>query len=198
MRVSPDNRLRKEIAQEAARLVAVDGFDDYLQAKLKAAQQLGINNRKMLPSNIEIEAAVIEYQSLFQADTQPRHLRRLRKLSCKAMKMLAEYQPKLVGPVLSGTASMNSEIILHVFVDTPELIGLFLKQQGIPFEVCERRLSIEKNNPAYYTAYKFLAEDIEIVLITLPMSLIRQSPVDPVSGGSMKRAGLTEVEKLIH
>ena len=54
MRQNTENRLRKEIAQEAAKLVAVDGLEDYLQAKKKAADQLGIYDKRVYPSNSEI------------------------------------------------------------------------------------------------------------------------------------------------
>ena len=115
MRPSSDNRIRKEIAHNAAKLVALDGLEDFLQAKKKAAHQLGINNKRLLPSNKEIEAALIEYQSLFIDDKQKLELLESRKIAYKAMLLVKEYNPRLVGPLLTGTANQHSEIIIHIF-----------------------------------------------------------------------------------
>src|SRR5690606_6689468 len=56
---------RHRLAHEAARLMAEGGMRDYHQAKLKAAQRLGILDDASLPRNREIEAALREYQRLF-------------------------------------------------------------------------------------------------------------------------------------
>jgi hypothetical protein len=197
MGLTSNNRLRQEIAQEAAKLVAIDGQEDYLQAKKKAAQMLGVNNKKMLPSNQEIEAALIEYQSLFQKEEQLLTLVELRQLAYKTMKLMEEYHPRLVGPVLTGTANQYSEIIIHVFSDTSEYISLFLENQGIPVSICERRLKIKKDTSAYFTAYKFIAGDIDIVLIVLPLTYLKNAPLDPITERPIRCANLSSVKTLI-
>jgi hypothetical protein len=63
-------RLRREIAALAARLIAEDGINDYGLAKRKAARQLGAINADELPNNAEIEAEVRTYQAVFQDDEQ--------------------------------------------------------------------------------------------------------------------------------
>ena len=56
MPTAPSERddLRRRIAALAARMIAEDGVNDYAQAKLKAAQQLGLSN-KHLPDDAELE-----------------------------------------------------------------------------------------------------------------------------------------------
>ena len=49
---------RQRLAHEAARLMAEGGIRDYHQAKLKAAQRLGIHDDASLPRNREIEDAL--------------------------------------------------------------------------------------------------------------------------------------------
>ena len=193
-----NSRLRKEIAYEAAKLVAVDGLQDYLQAKKKAASKLGINDNRILPSNSEIEMALIEYQSLFQKQQQSDDLKKLRTIALKVMQLLEQYNACLVGPVLTGTANQYTEISLHLFCDTPELIGLFLENEGIPVTLCERRIQLSKNNPDYFPAFKFLAGDINIVAIVLPLLSRKTSPFDPVSGKPMKRGSIKDVANLIN
>ena len=69
---------RRRIAVEAAKLIAEEGLRDYRQAKLKAAQRLGIFDDTALPKNGEIEEALREHQRLFRAE-QPETLRELRE-----------------------------------------------------------------------------------------------------------------------
>ena len=51
--------LRRALAQEAARIMAEHGIGDFLQAKRKAADRLGVNDVAVLPKNVEIEAALL-------------------------------------------------------------------------------------------------------------------------------------------
>ena len=57
--VRGDN-LRRVLAQEAARIMAQHGIHDYLTAKRKAAERLAFTDFGALPSNTEIEAALVE------------------------------------------------------------------------------------------------------------------------------------------
>lgn len=198
MRSTSNNRIRKEIALEAAKLVANDGLEDYLQAKKKAASQLGIHDNRMLPSNSEIETALVEYQSLFKNKQQPKKLLEMRNIAFRAMLLFKDYNPRLTGSVLHGTADQYSEITLHIFCDTSETIGLFLENEGIPATLCERRLQLTKNNPVYFSTFKFLAGEFNIVIIVLPCSSIKMAPIDPVTGKPMNRAKINDVKKLIH
>jgi hypothetical protein len=197
MRLTTDDRIRKNIAHETAKLVVLEGLDDYLQAKKKAAQQLNVNNKRLLPSNSEIEIALIEYQALFHNDKQRQIVCEFRKVAYQAMMLLKRFTPRLVGPVLSGTANVNSEIIIHVFSETSEFISLFLEKNGIPISLCERRLKVEKKNHVYFTAFKFIAGNINIVLIVLPPTLLKNTPFDPITLRPMKRACLSDVKMLI-
>ena len=43
--------LRRALAQEAARIMAEHGIADFLQAKRKAADRLGVNDVAVLPAN---------------------------------------------------------------------------------------------------------------------------------------------------
>ncbi len=197
MRLTADDRIRKNIAHEAAKLVAQDGLEDFFLAKKKAAEQLNVNNKRLLPSNREVEVALIEYQSLFHNEKQQQMVFESRKIAHRTMLLLEEYNPLLVGSVLSGTANENSEIIIHVFSDSPEIISLYLEKNGIPISLCERRLKIEKKNHTFFTALKFIAGNINIVLIVLPHPLQRNAPIDPITQRPMKRATLSDVKRLV-
>jgi hypothetical protein len=134
-------RLREEIAQAAARMIAEDGAD-YATAKRKAARQLLGDQRvagEWLPDNDMIEAEVRAYQALFHGDTQPRILALLRRVAILAMEDLASFRPYLVGAVLNGTATEHSDIYLQCFCDSPKDATLHLLNAGVDFETSESR-----------------------------------------------------------
>ena len=114
------------LAQEAARIIVDRGIRDYRVAKTKAADRLGMSTRGSLPRNSEIEQAVNEHLLLFGGEIHADHLRAMREAAISTMQMLEEFTPRLVGPVLSGTADDNSAVNLHVFADNPEAIAMFL------------------------------------------------------------------------
>ena len=94
---------RHRLANEAARLMAEGGFRDYHQAKLKAAERLGIHDDASLPRNREIEDALREYQRLFIGGVQWQAVQVRRDASLRALEFFAPFSPRLVGPVLEGT-----------------------------------------------------------------------------------------------
>ncbi len=196
MRASINSRIRREIAVAAAKLMQTDGLEDYLEAKRKAAGRLGVNNKGLFPSNREIETALIDYQALFCAGEHASNLAKMRQTALRAMRLLKRYEPCLAGPVLTGTAGPRSEILLHLFADAPEPIALFLAQHGIPSRAVERRLKMGKQRPAYFPALRFIAGDIDIVLLILPSAHKNTAPIDPISGRAMRRASLAKVEQL--
>src|SRR5512145_1267532 len=120
--------LRQAVADEAARIMTEQGVDDFLLAKRKAAERLGVTDASILPRNTEIEAAMIAHHRLFSNDRHDADLVRLRRAALDAMRLMADFQPRLVGPVLIGTASPHSEINLHLFSETPEAVSLTLEE----------------------------------------------------------------------
>lgn len=190
-------QVRRLIAEHAARLMAEEGFTSYFAAKQKAAERLGVSSTRNLPNNREIEDALIDYQRLFQGPEQTGRLQRLRRTAVSAMRFLDRFKPRLVGPVLSGTAAEHTMVSLHLFCDTPEEVGLFLLEQDIPYELAERRLRVNPSTFAAYPSFQFAADDADIELIVFSSKEIRQAPCSPVDGRPMRRATLTEVESLL-
>lgn len=135
-----DINLRLRIAYIAARLMAEDGGLDYGPAKLKAARQAGLSDTNLLPDNREIEAALREYQGLYQSEDQPAHLRRLREVALKVMRAFADFRPVLVGSVLSGTAGQHSDVNLQLFTDDEKSLTMFLLNRRYRFEEGKRRV----------------------------------------------------------
>ncbi|MBF8268917.1 MAG: hypothetical protein HW386_626 [Gammaproteobacteria bacterium] len=192
------SRTRKEIALLAAKLVAVDGVNDYLVAKRKAAVQLGIKPDNGLPTNLEVQQALREYQSLFQNRDQTAHLNEMRHKALQAMRLLLSYQPRLVGPVLTGTATRHSEITLHLVSDEPEHIGFHLDEHAIPFTTTTKSLKTGKDEKKDFPAFEFIADRTRILLIVFPERQKHHSPLSTITGKPMQRATISEVEKLLN
>lgn len=189
--------LRQAVADEAARIMNEQGVDDFLLAKRKAAERLGVTDASILPRNTEIEAAMMAHHRLFAHDRHAADLTDLRRAALAAMRLMADFQPRLVGPVLNGSASAHSEINLHLFSETPEAVSLRLDERGVPHEVLERRVRFERDRAVSYPALRFVAGRQTVDAVVFPLDGIRQSPCSPVDGKPMRRASTTEVQDLL-
>ena len=139
---SNSRQMRGRIAHLAARLMAVDGIDDYALAKRKAARQAGAPETRNLPTNEEVEEALRIYQELYQAGEQDRRVRELRAHALEMMKLLAPFNPFLSGSVLSGSAGKYADIEIHLFTDSSKDVEMFLLNQGIAYKTRERRVYV--------------------------------------------------------
>jgi hypothetical protein len=188
--------MRQAIAREAARLMIEHGHEDYGFAKRKAAERFGVTDLAVLPKNTEVEEALAEHQRLFE----PGHaseLTEMRSLALEAMRLLEEFEPRLVGPLLNGTATPHNDITLHLFADTPETVAVRLIDRGIRHEFAERRLRNSKDEVVAFPAVRFAAGHHEVDATIFPKDGIRQAPPGPVDGKPMRRATLAEVEGML-
>lgn len=189
--------LRRRVALEAARLISEDGLRDYRQAKLKAAERLGLSEDAGLPGNRAIDEALREHQRLFQGERHARTLRRLREQACEAMIFFAAHEPRLVGAVLDGTADGHSAICLHLYTDHPQAVAELLRGHRVPFEQGTRRLRLDRDTTAEFPHYAFVAGSVAIDLTVLPFDRLRQAPLDRVTEKPMRRAALGALQALL-
>lgn len=192
----PDHR-RLGIAHEAARIMREQGIRDFLLAKRKAAQRLGISDRAALPRNDEIADALAEQQRLFGGDDYHDRLRELRELALEALQLFQGFEPRVVGGVLTGAVTHNSVIGLHLFADSPEAVAYRLMEHGVPYEVVDRRVRYTPDRQVLMPAYRFVAGDVQVEATVFPLAGLRQPPSCPVEGGPMRRARGPELEALL-
>jgi len=188
--------MRRALAMEAARIMSQQSLADFYMAKQKAAERLGVPAQS-LPSNAEIEQALVEYQRLFGGDRHDSEVRRLRERALAAMDALAEFDPRLVGPVLSGTAHADSEVQLHLFADTAESVAITLMEREIPFTSTQREFRYTTERTATCPAFSFMAGEVRMEVVVFPPEAVRQAPLSPVDGKPMKRARPREVRALL-
>lgn len=192
-----DEQLRRTIAVEAARIMVDQGVDDFLLAKRKAADRFGVRNQSVLPNNAEIQAAVIEHQRLFQAESHAQQLADQRMCSLRLMRLLAPFNPHLAGAVLSGAATAHSDLELHVFTDRATDISTRLLELGIAHGHAEHRFRHDAERQLSYPSFKFMAGEQAVEVIVFPVTGIRQAPHSPVDGKPMQRADISTVEQLL-
>ncbi len=188
---------RHRLAHEAARLMAEDGIRDYHQAKLKAAARLGFVDDASLPRNREIEDALREYQRLFRTDAQAGDVRRRREAAVRALEFFAGFDPRLVGPVLDGTADGNSPVSLQLFADDADAVPRFLADHTIPAESRSRRLRLDRERSDEFPVWLFSAEELTFDVTVLPQAALRQAPLSNVDEKPMPRASLSQLRGLL-
>jgi hypothetical protein len=189
--------LRSAVAQEAARLMAEHGIQDYLTAKRKAAERYGVVDGAVLPKNTEIEAALASYQRLFAGDKHTHSLQAQRRAALQAMQLLEKFEPRLVGAVLAGTATEFTDIQLHLFSDSPEAVTIHLLDRRYEYEVFERKMKMQSDRQIAVPSVRFEMGVETIEAFVFEKDGIRQAPVSPVDGKPMRRAGMAEVSELI-
>ncbi|MDZ7769751.1 MAG: hypothetical protein U5K38_12045 [Woeseiaceae bacterium] len=192
-----NDRARQVLAQEAARIICEQGIEDYRTAKIKAAERLGMTEHGSLPGNTEIERAVGEHLLLFGGESHGSMLRGLRRTAVSAMEMLAPFRPRLVGPVLSGTAGATSAVNLHVFADNPEQVAFALDESHVAWRSYERRLKSRRDCVESFAGYRFLHDEAAVEATVFPVDGIRQAPISPIDGKPMQRADRQKVRRLI-
>jgi hypothetical protein len=188
---------RHRLAHEAARLMAEGGFRDYHQAKLKAAERLGIHDDASLPRNREIEDALREYQRLFVGQPQQQAVRVRRDAALRALEFFAGFSPRLVGPVLDGTADANSPVHLHLYTDEAEAVPRFLEEHRIPADGRSRHMRLDRERSDDFPVWVFSAEDLTFDVTVLPHDALRQAPLSGVDERPMKRASLAQLRQLL-
>ncbi|KFL35825.1 hypothetical protein [Arenimonas donghaensis] len=188
---------RRQVASEAARLLA-DGTQDIAVARRKAAERLGIRDPASLPDADEIREALMAHRRLFApGQLDPARLARQRRAALMAMEHFSDFEPRLAGPVLDGSAGADDPVILHLHADDPDAVARMLADRGAPARQRHRRLVLADGNRADLPCWELLADGQAFELWVLPASAARQAPRDPLGGGALPRASRTAVAQLL-
>lgn len=172
---------RRRLAYESARILAEHGPTEFDRARRKAAARLGITDKRCWPDNAEINDALLEQQQLFEPDEHARGLTDLRRHALSAMREFADFRPRLVGPALRGTATLDHGIELRLFADSPEEVLMALVDRRIPWQEGEAVQRYASGSVDTCPVFAFVAGDIPVHLQVLPWQARRQPPLDPVS-----------------
>ena len=195
-----DDKIRRMIAHEAARLMYEDGVREYRDAKRKAARRFGsekvLSLGSHLPSNAEIHAEVQRLIGIHEEDLLPERLMRLRIQALKQMEILEPFRPYLVGSVLSGAVTKRSDIDLHLFADSCEEVEEYLERSGIPFE--QEVVTIRHGGEFFEYPHIYIEEGEMIIECTVyPREEVHRIPKSSITGRPMERADARKLRKII-
>lgn len=195
-RANRQTGMRARIAAAAARVMAEDGVDDFGLAKRKAARRLGAPDTEAMPTNDEVEAELRAYRALYQADDHEHIIAELRSVALDLMQVLAEFQPYLTGPVLSGIAGAHSEIDLQLFPDSAKDVEMFLLNRNLPFGTREgRRFSGDRSRAV--SVFTLEWRGVPVRLSVFDRRDERVALKTSQAGRVMERAGIAEVDALL-
>src|SRR5215469_7883371 len=119
-----NEKFRRQIAFEAARLMYERQESEYFRAKLRAARRIcrGWVKPKDLPSNAEIRDQIQHFARLHEGEDRTRNLREMRIEALRMMRLLEPFRPRLIGSTFTGHVRRGSDIDIHLFSDSLEAV----------------------------------------------------------------------------
>ena len=195
----PD-KIRDLIACEAARLMYEDGVREYRDAKRKAAKRFGpekaLSLGSHLPTNAEIHEEFARLLATREEDLLPERLLRLRLAALRYLELFAGFSPYLVGSVLSGAVTSQSDIDIHLFADSVEEVENLLEGHGIGFET--EIVPIRKGGKITDYTHIYL-EDAGVVIecSVYPVEEKNNRTISSITGKPMLRASLKQLKTII-
>lgn len=186
--------LRRRVAQEAARLLAESGGDDFAWARRKAATRLGVRDESLLPDGAEILEALRDHRALFGGGAAVDASRRL-DAALEAMEFFVELEPRLVDVTLAGDAGADVPVRIHLHSDDPDAVARRLLERGIPARQSSRPVRLERDRRTDAPSWTFEAGGTAFELLQLPLSALRQAPRDPLGDARLERSSLAALRR---
>ncbi len=157
------------------------GLIEFEHGRRKAVERLGIGNKRCWPDNAEIQAALEAEYRLFQPRAQHRVTTLLCEQALAAMQTFAEFEPRLVGPAVAGTASLEQGVRLHLFADDTRPILFRLIDKGIPWQAGDSQHRYADGSRQTHPTFAFVAGEVPIELVVLPAHARRSPPLSAIS-----------------
>lgn len=125
---SSSAQIRRKVAREAATLLYSGVEKEYKQAKLRAAETLGVH---FLPTNLEVAMELDKIAEENEGSARQKRLIQMRLEALKLMKILEKHNPILVGSVWRGTIYRDSDIDITLYHNDPKDILKLLKREKL-------------------------------------------------------------------
>jgi hypothetical protein len=98
---------------------------------------------------------------------------------------------------VTGTATREQGIQLHLFADDPAEIVMTLLDLGIPWQERDAQFRYAGGSLQAHPVIGFVAGDVPVELIVLPHRAKRNPPLSPVSERPERGLGVRDLERLI-
>ena len=180
-----------------------EGVSEYFTAKRMAARRLfGNGGAKTLrhrphdlPSNGEIQQALLEWAEMNEGDERLDRLFTMRIIAMKAMESLEEFSPALIGSVSTGYIRKGSDIDIHVFTDSIEYLERCIQYMGWKYELKE--VQIRKNNTFQTYTHIYVDDRFPIELTVYEPYERRVVQRSSTDGKPIQRVSLQQLKRTI-
>jgi hypothetical protein len=192
-----NDKFRRQIAFEAARLMYERCETEYFRAKLRAAKRIcrGWVKPKDLPSNAEIRDQIQQFARLHEGDRRVENLRAMRVEGLRMMRLLRAFRPRLIGSTLTGHVRRGSDIDIHIFSDTLEAVEATLESAGSEFNVERKR--VRKQGEERLFTHVHINDQFPIELTMYASDLAHFVFKSSVTGKAIERASIAELEQFL-
>jgi predicted HD phosphohydrolase len=191
------DKIRRQVAWEAARLMYCREVSEYLPAKLKAARRVCRGNFKPsdLPSNSEIRDQVQIWANLHEGEKRTENLRDMRLEALRMMRILRNFRPRLIGSTLTGHVRRGSDIDLHVFSDSIEAVAAALDVEGFSYEIERKR--VRKHGQEQTFVHIHIADRFPFELTIYAGDMAHYVFKSSITGKAIERASIAELEQML-
>ncbi len=192
-----NDKLRRQIAWEAARLMYTREEAEYLRAKLKAARRIVSGEPKPsdLPSNREIREQIQTFARIHEGERRDENLREMRLEALRMMRILAGFRPRLIGSTLTGHVRAGSDIDLHVFSDSLAAVTAVLDAEGVAYDVERKR--VRKQGEERTFTHVHVQEQFPFELTLYAANQVHCVSKSSITGKAIERASIAELEQLL-
>lgn len=197
MKGMANDKLRRQIALDAARLMYERVESEYYTAKRKAAKQLCRKGVKPedLPSNAEIREQIQHFARIHEGERRTKNLRHMRLEALRLMRLLRAFRPRLIGSVMTGHVRKGSDIDIHVFTDGVNLVTDILKNEGYQFDV--ERKQVVKHQVSRVFTHIHIYDRFNFELTVYAEDKAHYVFKSSVTGKAIERASIRELEELL-
>ena len=192
-----DEKLRRGIIVEAARLMYSRRESEYYRAKLKAARNLcrGWVKPSELPSNAEIRDEIQRMANLFEGESRCDRLREMRIEALRIMQILAHCRPKIIGSTLTGHVRQGSDVDIHVFAAGTDAVTSCLDSENLDYTIERKR--VRKSGEEQLFTHIHIRDRYPIELSLYPPDKASFVFKSSITGKPMERATLPEFEAFL-
>lgn len=184
----------RRVAEEAARLMAAGAENEYIHAKNRALEMLGVTGQTRLPSNRKIKDCIAKLtQEELGVEEVTRRLRAMRQIAYDLMTVLEIFDPFLIGSTLTGEIRRSSDIDLHAYSDDYVEIKDHLEIFGYD----EIDVEQVENRKGSFVHLRWMEQGYPVEITIYPWSWRALTMYSSVTGKPMKRADTHAVSKVI-
>ena len=192
-----NDKLRRQIAFEAARLMYGRQESEYYRAKLKAGKRIcgGWVKPPICPATRKSATRSSRLRGCYEGDGRLDRLREMRLEALRLMRILAVFRPRLIGSTMTGHVRAGSDIDIHLFADSSEAVTAALEAEGMVFDLERKR--VRKHGEERVFTHVHVRDRFNFELTIYAANLAHFVFKSSITGKPIERASVRELEQLL-